>query len=120
VALGGNKRADLGPRPRIDDVTRFDPAPPRRHDAELHLPVEHLGAMAIAVDGHFRASGDRAPRERAVKVQVRRCAVDFDERLRLDGGFEEPVVIELVGRPVGNESVGWVIIDTSGCRIAAM
>jgi len=32
---------------------------------------------------------DGAPRQRAIQIEMRRGAVDFDDRAGLDGGFEE-------------------------------
>jgi hypothetical protein len=87
-------------------VAGFDPASPRGHDAELHLAVEHFGPMAVAVDGDGRTCRDGAAGEGAIEIQVRRRTVDLDERPGLDGGLEQPLVIELVTGSIGNEAIG--------------
>ena len=120
-ALGGDDRADLGERSRVQHVPRLDPAAPRGDDAELHLPAEHLGAVAVAVDRHGGAGGNGAARERAVQVEVRRRAVDFDDRAGLDGGREQRGRSRARSRGGAARCrlVGCVMIVTSGCFIAA-
>ena len=105
-ALGGDERADLRERPGVHDVAALDPAAPRRRDAELHLKIEQLGAVAVAVDRHRGAGGDRPPRERAVEIEVRRRPVDLDDRAGLDRHLEERVVVEIVAGLVRHEPVG--------------
>ena len=55
-----------------------------------------------------RAGGHRPARERAVEIEMGRCAVDLDEGLRFDGGLEQAVVIELVARAIRNKAIGWM------------
>ena len=62
--------------------------------------------MAVAVDDDGGAGGDGATRERPVEIEVRRRAVDFDDRARLGCGREDPVVVEVVAAPVRDEPVG--------------
>ncbi len=62
-------------------------------------------SLSMATRG---AGGDRAARERAVQVEVRRRAVDLDDRAGLDGHREQPVVVEIVARPVRHQPVGRV------------
>ena len=62
--------------------------------------------MAVAVDGDGRACRDGAAGEGAIEIQVRRRTVDLDERLRLDGRLEQPLVVELVAGSIGNEAIG--------------
>src|SRR5262245_6941491 len=89
-ALAGDGGTDLGKRPRVDDVPRFDPAAAGGGDAEQHLPLQHFRAVAVAVDDQFCAGGDGAAGERAVEIEVRRRAVHFDEGCGLDGELEAP------------------------------
>ena len=56
---------------------------------EMHLARQHVRAVAVAVDGDGRSRGDRPPGERAVHVEVRGRAVDFEQRAGLDGRFEQ-------------------------------
>ena len=80
---------------------------------KLHLPVEHLGAMTVAVDGDGRAGGDGAAREGAIEIQMRRRAVDLDDGSGFDGSLEQPVVVELVAAADTGmrRLVGCVMID---------
>src|SRR5947207_2001287 len=71
-ALGGDDGTDLFDCARVQHVPRLHPAAPRHGDAQLHLPVEHVGAVAVAVDRHHGAGGDGAPRECAIQVEMRR------------------------------------------------
>jgi hypothetical protein len=77
-------------------VARLDPAAPGGHDAEAHLTLEHVGAVAIAVDGNLHARRDRAARERPVEIEMGRRSVDLEDCVRRGRDLEQPVVIEVV------------------------
>ena len=98
--LRGDERADVCERSRVEDVARLDPPAPRRDEAEVHLAAEHLGAMAVAADDDGGAGGDRAPRQRAVEVEMRRRPVDLQRGPGLDREREQPIVVERVAAPV--------------------
>src|SRR5262245_14496150 len=104
--FAGDRGADISERSCIDDVPRFDPAAARRHDAELHLEIEQLRAMAVAVNGDFDASGYCAARQGAVEIEMRRRAVDLDDGVRLGGDLEQPIVVEIVAGAVRYEAIG--------------
>ena len=84
----------------------FDPAAPRGHDAELHLAFEHLGPMAVAVDGDVAPAAMARRASAPSRSRCGRRAVDFDERPRLDGRCEQPIVVELVAGSVRNQAIG--------------
>src|SRR5262245_45423473 len=92
-AFRGNESTDSIERPRVDHVARLYPSPPRHDEAQLHLTVEPLGAVTIAVDDDHRSSGDGAAREVAVEVQMRRGPVDFHHGPGLDRHLEQPIVV---------------------------
>ena len=123
AALGGDERADLGERPRVEHVPRLDPAAPGGPDAEPHLPVEQRRRGGSRC--RSSASRRRRPRARARSPSRSRCdgrAVDLERSAGLDRGRvtagrspgRSPAV-----RPT-SRLAGWVITVTSGCRIAPM
>jgi hypothetical protein len=77
-----------------------------RHQDACHLPREHLGAVTVAVDADRRAGADRLARERAVQVEMRRRAVDFDDRTAFCGCREQTEIVEVVSAAVRQLTIG--------------
>src|SRR5947207_11627359 len=105
-ALAGDDRENLGKGTRVHDMPRLDPSSPRCHDAQLHLRTEQVRPMRVAVDRDGDARRNRAPRQRAVHVEMRRRPVHLEEGSGFNGGLEQPIVIEIVSLLMRNHAVG--------------
>ena len=105
LPFGGDERADLGERPRVEHVARLDPAAPRGADADPHLPVEQPRPVAVAVDRQRHARRDRRARVLAVEVEMRRRAVDLERRAGLGSGREDCLEVQRYPRPA--RRAGW-------------
>src|SRR5689334_1093644 len=91
----GDECTDLFDAPRVEHVSRLDPATARRADAEPHLAPEPFRPVAVAVDGDCDTGRSRTPRDSTVHIQMSWRAVDFHRRSGFRRCLKQRVKVQL-------------------------